>query len=32
MYAMGTQLDWVHLIDRLAADVPLLCGALSVFS
>jgi hypothetical protein len=32
VYATGTQLDWAHLLDRLAADVPLLCGALSVFS
>jgi hypothetical protein len=32
IYATGTQLDWAHLLDRLAADVPLLRGALSVFS
>jgi hypothetical protein len=32
VYAIGTQLDWAHLLDRLAADVPLLCSALSVFS
>jgi hypothetical protein len=29
--ATGTHLDWAHLLDRLAEDVPLLCGALSVY-
>lgn len=32
MYAAGPTLDWPHLLERVAEDVPLVKGVLSVFS
>lgn len=31
LYAVGPQLDWDHLLERVGADVPLLQAALTVF-
>jgi hypothetical protein len=32
IYAAGSNLDWQHLLDRLAEDMPLLRGVLSVYA
>jgi Nucleotidyl transferase of unknown function (DUF2204) len=32
IYAAGPKLDWQHLLDRLAEDMPLLRGVLSVYA
>lgn len=32
MYATGAHLDWEHMVDRVAEDLPLLKGVLSIFS
>jgi hypothetical protein len=31
LYAVGSEIDWAHLLDRLEDDTPLLKGVLSVF-